>query len=342
MKKKSVCFLFLLIVILGVYWLLPSRRSRSIIPETKVDTAFIQSGVVEIETGKKNAPDLATSAPSLFFQQQEERMRQAGEMADNEWRAPINFYGKVVDENGLSIEAAQIEFGWNNLTGSPSRIGQSDAQGLFSLQGEQGKFLSVKVNKEGYYAYKPHGEGYFYAGRNDNFVPDANGPVIFQLHKKGMAEPLHRAVSRLKIPLKGQPVKIDLLSARVVPLGGDLELVCLSNYEGRSTNRVFDWHLTLTAYGGITESTKVFDFVAPERDYHPSIEIKMPASMTNGWRETIEKKFFLKLVNGNYARVSFIFFPNNGVLRLETFINPSGSRNLEYDEAVQPKPTVHE
>ena len=27
---------------------------------------------------------------------------------------------------------------------------------------------------------------------------------------------------------------------------------------------------------------------------------------------------------------------------VDSFLNPTGSRNLEYDEAVQPKPTVHE
>jgi hypothetical protein len=63
----------------------------------------------------------------------------------------------------------------------------------------------------------------------------------------------------------------------------------------------------------------------------------MPATLAEGWQEVVEKKFFLILANRNYARITFRFYSYNGVLRLESYVNPSGSRNLEFD----PSQVIH-
>ena len=56
----------------------------------------------------------------------------------------------------------------------------------------------------------------------------------------------------------------------------------------------------------------------------------------------MKQKYFVKYADGNYGRIDFDFLARNGVYRILSFINTSGSRNLEYDEAVQPKPSVQE
>ena len=111
----------------------------------------------------------------------------------------------------------------------------SDAQGLFFLHGKRGKFLSVTVTKTDYYAYKPFGEGFFYAGENENFVPDANNPVVFRLHKKGRAEPLiarefpgFAQIEQLR--RDGTPVEIDLLQAKKVASGGQLKIEFMGHF----------------------------------------------------------------------------------------------------------------
>ena len=52
-----------------------------------------------------------------------------------EWRFPINFWGKVVDENDRPIEGALVDFYWNDLSrAGTSRVkALSDANGFFSL-----------------------------------------------------------------------------------------------------------------------------------------------------------------------------------------------------------------
>jgi hypothetical protein len=71
-----------------------------------------------------------------------------------DWKIPIRFYGKVVDENKNPINGAVVHFDWNTI-GTPGNSAQSstmsDADGLFSLINEHGKVLEVRVEKEGYY-----------------------------------------------------------------------------------------------------------------------------------------------------------------------------------------------
>lgn len=84
--------------------------------------------------------------------------------------APINFFGKVLDENEQPVATATVGFTWNdlppeeettNFTGesftpfaymhSSKSQTTSDAQGLFSLVDKKGKGLSVTVSKAEYY-----------------------------------------------------------------------------------------------------------------------------------------------------------------------------------------------
>ena len=219
-------------------------------------------------------------------------------------------------------------------------------QGLFSLQGEQGKFLSIKVSKEGYYEYKPEGEGFFYAGRNENFVPDENNPVVFRLHKKRQAEPLiarefpgFAQIEQLR--RDGTPVEIDLLQAKKVASGGNLKMELWGDPIERTTNK-YKWKLRISvAGGGIIVNSEEFNFKAPESGYAPQILIDMPTTSEH-WTSNMKQKYFVKYADGNYGRIDFDFLARNGVYRILSFINTSGSRNLEYDEAVQPKPSVQE
>jgi len=68
-----------------------------------------------------------------------------------DWQRPINFFGKVLDEQAQPIEGAQVHFVWNDISekGSSEVNTMSDAQGMFSLTGIKGKGLSVSITKKG-------------------------------------------------------------------------------------------------------------------------------------------------------------------------------------------------
>ena len=132
------------------------------------------------------------------------------EKAHDRWRTPIEFYGKVVDENTNPVAGAQVNFDCNDTSaeGTSFYHTQSDANGLFSIRGIRGMLLGVKVNKEGYYPYLPFGDNFYYAGRNQNFVPNASSPVVFRLKKKGIAEPLIVLDRNFQISISGKPLEL--------------------------------------------------------------------------------------------------------------------------------------
>src|SRR5207249_361195 len=57
-----------------------------------------------------------------------------------EWKVPIQFYGKVVDENLSPVRDAKVHFQWTDLShGTSESDSVSDGQGNFSLAEVQGE-----------------------------------------------------------------------------------------------------------------------------------------------------------------------------------------------------------
>jgi hypothetical protein len=71
-----------------------------------------------------------------------------------EWKMPINFYGKVLDQANQPVHGASVRFQWTDMSaaGTTEKFTTTDAQGMFSLTGEKGKNLGVYVSKSGYHA----------------------------------------------------------------------------------------------------------------------------------------------------------------------------------------------
>jgi hypothetical protein len=114
---------------------------------------------------------------------------------NSEWRMPISFYGRVVDENDRPIPTVKVEFSWTDLSsaGNSTSATLSDSAGTFSLEGQAGRVLQVDVSKDGY--YKPRNErlkSFDYAGfwESTYHEPDPARPVIFHLRSKGKSEAL--------------------------------------------------------------------------------------------------------------------------------------------------------
>src|SRR6266850_1074150 len=84
----------------------------------------------------------------------------------SEWQAPIDFYGKVLDENGNPVPGVEVHFNWSETPfddGQKSSATESDLNGLFSLTGQRGSILEVWTRKDGYYVPKPGFQSYNYS-----------------------------------------------------------------------------------------------------------------------------------------------------------------------------------
>jgi hypothetical protein len=303
--------------------------------ETTSYTSFSTRSNQPIPVTTQGGTPKPESNPAAWIEHRRQQMEEDRQRGLNEWRTPIEFYGKVIDENTNSVAGAQVDFDCNDLSaaGTSYYHTQSDADGLFSIQDINGKLLGVKVSKSNYYSYQPHGLDFYYAGQNQNFVPDVMNPIIFRLKKKGIAEPLIVFEKNFQISVSGKPLEIDLKTGMTVSPGkGNIIAEFVKQQPQNPNDRLYDWSFKITVpNGGLTQSTSEFDFSAPASGYEPSDSVEMKSSLGQNWQSRMKRQYFLRLPDGKYARVILDLMSHNGSLKVQSFINPSGSPNLEYD-----------
>lgn len=256
------------------------------------------------------------------------------------WQVPIEFYGKVEDENDQPVPGATVQFHWTEtpteaLEEKPGETSTtaSDATGLFALHGAKGPSLSVDVSKEGYYTSRTNPWSFFYT-LNGHFSPDAFNPVVFHLRKKGEGVSLVVAdfpsfAHVVQLHHDGTPVELDLFNDKQTSAGtGQVKLELWRDVFVPNA-QVFGWKCQISVPdGGLLVCNNEFGFLAPESGYQPSFTVDMPATNQN-WQTEIRKSFFIKTSNNDYGRIDFYLLAYNGVYTLHSAINPTGSRNLE-------------
>jgi hypothetical protein len=251
-------------------------------------------------------------------------------------KQPINFYGRVVDENGDTVIGAKIHFSWNGIspTGTSQTDIVSDGSGFFSLTGEQGKYLYVTVSKEGYYSGgNARGEGFEYANpANGLFTPDQGNPVVFQLRKKGAGEALVHGVQLFGFQTNGTVQYLDLLQGKntLVPPG---DLAVQFTRGARNDEAKYDWSVIISVPdGGLLESDDEFMFEAPTNGYQPSIEIHETADNPR-WTSAGKLRFYFTSRNASiYGRAEATIYPHyqkGAAIDLNYYVNPAGSPYLE-------------
>lgn len=334
MNKKRICVsAFALLLIVGAYllWNLQQKHVKPV-PEPKKVTSSSATTAVRAEI-KVTPPPRTTNKGELHSWWLE-----MSELDKNfEWKIPIEFYGKVIDDRNLPIEGANINFQWTVLSreGTSEYKTSSDSQGLFTLAEVNGKNLGVQVRKEGYRHY--------YVGTQFSFeyaaffektfhVPDPNNPVIFRLRKNKEAEPLVKREVRLPVAI-GTPATFALNPSD--PNAAKVVIDLQTNAQLREKQ----WSARISVpAGGLQATLEEFPYEAPESGYEPSVtseyDTPKPVGVDGGYQGGV---FYIKTPKG-YGRVEIKMMPGNSYARITSFWNPSGSRNLEFDPAKVIKP----
>jgi len=256
-----------------------------------------------------------------------------------EWKTPIEFYGKVIDERDQPVSDAKIHFVWNDTSaaGSSEADTISDGAGLFSLTGVRGKILGVKLEKSGYYtSQKQNRFDFEYAAFWDAnyYQPDSKNPVIFRLLKKGQAEPLIVKEIRMPLPRNGTIGGVNLLNGSISS-SGQFRVQAWSMQINRQDR--FDWRVVMTVpEGGLQEFTEEFAFTAPLEGYQPITEINMPLSLGDNWKRSVGKNYYIAFGQPRkYGKLHIEVKGDGENVFINYWLNPSGSQNLEYDPSKQ-------
>jgi hypothetical protein len=249
----------------------------------------------------------------------------------------LDFYGKVIDQFGNPVVGVNVDAGVGlyvsfTRSGGKNYITETDTTGRFSFVGIHGAGVGFTLKKEGY----SYNQRLSSSSRPKDYVPDSSRPVIFTMWKLKGAEPMVHTSIQAGLACDGTPRSFDVLTGRRDT--GDLIATLTRTPVNIDRGKPFDWTLTLgIAGGGLIEIADPYPYKAPAGGYQSSIAINMPADAKD-WNSSVVRSYYI-YDGRNYGRVTIDIMadyqPPPTHFEIDSYVNPSGSRNLEFDPAKQ-------
>lgn len=347
MKKRTAILVLLIALLVFLAWWLWSRGATKPVAEAKpTDSAPLAAKATPSAPRATQSPSPAPTGASAAKPELKAQLQQIM----NDANRPISFFGLVIDQDANPIPGVKVTLQIRR-TKEVGAVGIGDTfdyptlttgeDGRFTLTGANGALLAVKsLEKSGYEpSVKALRSSYWYWREpKDAFYPNAERPEVFRMWKKAGAEKLVRKGFGKPLLGDGTPAKFDLLDGRIVTQGGDLR-VTLERVPHKVEwgQRNYEWTITVEAIdGGIVESHDEQMYRAPAEGYQPKFSIHMAANDAN-WTDTKDAAAYVKIRGGKfYGRVEMKFMVGSDreagtPFNMTSFINPSGSQNLEYD-----------
>jgi hypothetical protein len=247
----------------------------------------------------------------------------------------IEFYGKVQDQDGVPLPGVEVTGRIATTTGFMSekherRTTTTGANGLFAFRGLTGSGLAIDLKKEGY-NFESSNRTFLYSlitgvGRSRH-NPDERSPVAYIMFKSQGAEPMFQYETHFSLQSDGSEVFVDLHSGKVVQQPSDLALSLVWPTPGK-----FGWRFRVRVIdGGIVAGASDQLYIAQLVGYEHSLEYSFGE---NEREKDSPREFYVRCRSGiSHARINLFVQPGEtkGRITLRTWLNPSGSRNLEYD-----------
>lgn len=276
--------------------------------------------------------------------------------------SPIEFYGQVVDENHTPVVDVEIQCSWPLMRSIDGLVLKSSApDGLFELTGKKHMNMSFSIYPPaGYHQTRTSSQSFSFADYSERLkeahravgkpvpikhVPNRANPVIFQIKKIGPADTLISGTQGGPLPRDGSPRYYPLSYLARLPLAEPtdhaVECRLVSEKDPRDVNAAgpLSWSLKLRVPGGglqiITLErnpyTSDYDAIeAPASGFEEELLLDFPKTKADWKPWFIKKELFFRFADNTYARAS-IDGDWEGI-RIESLYNPTGSRNLLYDE----------
>lgn len=284
--------------------------------------------------GRSDDSHSSTQMPGGPYQTNDPRWKERRERLKTdrsyEWKTPISFYAKVIDQDNHPVPGVEVQLDWNDtsLKGTSFGTRVTDGSGHFSITGIRGKILGVRsLSKPGYVEAKASNRYSFeYAGfwEPDYHEPDPNNPVIFHLRKRGQAEPLLTIAGKVVVEF-GAAVPIPM--PKGAPDGGN-DRIRIAVIESDGKANLWRAHMAVEG-GGLVPALDEFPFLAPESGYESELDLDQNSPQPRGWQAIDEGgRFYFKSSFG-YGLLELRQMKGKKTLHYMIRLNPSGSRNLE-------------
>ncbi len=345
MKMKRNFFIVILVffaLAVFVSWLLRNNASSLQKPAQEPQKSISQIGhapqitnVGSIQSNVINAPPAPpqTNSTSMTWDER----KQAAVQSVLQQNKAVDFWGKVVDQDGQAISGVQIVLQVRHWHYNPPADLDSDfpkyemttdADGKFKLSGVTGDVLELESMQKNNYRLSP---------RTPHSLGTSGGsleqPVIFKMWKEGAKQLLVTGSHVFGIDL-GKIYTLDLIQGEkfVGETVGDLR-VSITRASDAKPREKYQWSFSIEAIGGgLLESDDEFMYLAPESGYEPKIEMQLDPDNSD-WKGEITKQFFIRARNGQvYGRVQvtiYSIYNVHSAIEVNYAINPNGSRNLQ-------------
>jgi len=270
----------------------------------------------------------------------------------------INFYGKVLDQDGKPVQGAVIDCDlhsgeWITLPGNKEPAvrmrfdgfkRESDSNGMFVLTNLTGRSIDIKsIKKDGYDLSHDIRNLYAFSGSAQPFRSDPNDPVIFVLWQKSRKPALMSSDKFFRFaPEVPFTITFGKPSTRQInDPEADLQVLIVRPKEASKRNK-YDWSFSLLGQNGTLIQPTNRDYFqmpfAPSNGYTNAYGQIYQASGEN-WRQAGHMQFYVKLQNGKssgkvalaWDAVAAANGPDTNLcsMRVRYTINPVGSALTE-------------
>ncbi len=271
------------------------------------------------------------------------------------YNASIKFHGLCLDQNGTPLEGVKLSLSVRQWRGiSPADVNGafedytcvSDREGRFKVEGVKGDSIGIdSAVKTGYELLKSTNYTYKYVDSSRPRPTSRDSAAVLYFWKKQGAEPMYHFNSTFgqdpKIACDGTPEGFNIHTGARTKETPEVLFSLLRNppvFTKQPGNKDrYDWAFTLEIPGGgilMTETN--MPYMAPATGYQTKATFGFKADDPD-WRHAEQRQFYFVTAKGEYGRMEAkaradyrgAQTPFDWVV----YLNPSGSRNLEYDPA---------
>jgi len=295
---------------------------------------IVESSAVS-QQGQSPEPSNLTSSnsvspPSIL---ENTRVKAFQAARDEENSKSMDFYGKIIDQHGDPVTEAEVKAGIGlyvsfERSGGYWNFTKSDSEGKFSFVGVRGAGMGLFFKKEGF-VYDRN------ASRPNDYVPDPLHPMVFTMWKFKGPEQMVKSEFSSALPVDGTMMNFDFMTARKVEGKGTLVIRVTRTPMDIVGNKPYEWTATLQIPGGgFIETQDIYPYEAPAEGYQSTLTFNRSVSPFNTEGRGFTKLFYFKMQEGYYGRMlldlaASVETPPQGGVRIQAYINPFGSRNLE-------------
>lgn len=271
-----------------------------------------------------------------------ERMK---ELLRRDHNTPIDFWGKVIDQNENPVSGARAEITVDGAMGKKKYVSYTDKDGLFELLSKRGARIRIKVFSKGYAPTSNSKMGSHVSARTIYYAtkvmpayapPTRDNPQVFMLRKKNPIANLdHAQKKRVSISKTGAPQKIGLkIKGKII----EVEVRCWSSCPIPFTYDKYDWRAEIQITNGkLLPYNSMNSFQAPQIEaplhgYQKVFQVDMPKDTDKTWKagNVRQRDFWIQFDDGTYAKAHIeINTGRKHYVNTEVWYNLDGINNFE-------------